>query len=84
MSLLAEMSPAYRQSLVTGNKAGKDAARPASPYAEMLDTLQTLKNSDPVLYQRVKQETVACLQTAAHTAGEALDIRKLVSRRRRA
>jgi hypothetical protein len=82
MSLLASLSPAYRQSLAS-KKAGTDGDRPLSPYAEMIDTLQSLKKNDPDLYKRVRQETVTCLQTAAQTADAALDIRTLVARRRR-
>jgi hypothetical protein len=83
MDLLADLSPAYRQS-IAAKKNSKDSGRPISPYAEMIDTLQSLKRSDPDLYKRVRQETVNCLQTAAQAADSALDIRKLVSRRRRA
>lgn len=82
MSLLASLSPAYRQSLAC-KKAGTDGDRPLSPYAEMMDTLQSLKKSDPDLYKRVRQETVTCLQAVAHSADAAMDIRTLVPRRRR-
>ena len=72
MSLLASLSPAYRQSLAS-RKAGTDGDRPLSPYAEMMDTLQTLKKNDPDLYKRVRQETVTGLQAAIQTADAALE-----------
>jgi hypothetical protein len=86
VNLLANLSPAYRQSLVasglTGINEAGNTGRPASPYLEMIDALQNLKQNDPTLYQRVKQETATCLQVAVRTADAGLDIRQLATRRR--
>ena len=86
VNLLSNLSPTYRQSVVTNraaeiNEADKNGNGP-SPYAEMMTTLQTLKQSDPPLYQRVKQETLTYLQMAVRTADAGMDIRQLAARRR--
>lgn len=86
MNLLANLSVTYRRSLAGGSfgsgEAGQNSERRISPYAEMVEILERLKQSDPTLYQRVKQEAFGCLQSAARTADAAVDIRRLVARQR--
>jgi hypothetical protein len=87
MNLLANLSVTYRESLVSNNgagilEAGTHGNRPVSPFAEMMNILQQMKQSDPTLHQRVMQETVTNLGTAAQTAAAALDIRQIAGRRR--
>jgi hypothetical protein len=82
MNLLANLSPTYRQSLLARTRAGQHGNRPVSPYTEMMDTLQALKQSDPNLYQRVKQETISYLQASARRAEAAFDIRLMAAGRR--
>lgn len=84
MNLLANLSPTYRQSLIAGNRTVQHGNRPVSPYAEMMDILQALKQSDPNLYQRVKHETISYLQASARRAEAAFDIRLMAARRRSA
>ena len=87
MKPLANLSATYRQSLLASDAAGvTDASTtgglPLPPFTEIMTTLQRLRESDPTLYHRVKQEMVTSLQTAAHKADAAFDIRKLGTRRR--
>ena len=87
MNLLANLSPTYRQALLASGTAGIDEAaksgrRPVLPYVQMIDTLQILKQNDPNLYSRVKQETIAYLQDAVRKADAGLDIRQFATRRR--
>ncbi len=87
VNLLSNLSPTYRQSLVASggaeiDESDKNESRPVSPYAEMMETLQTLKQNDLPLYQRVKEEAMGCLQMGIRTANAGLDIRQLATRRR--
>jgi hypothetical protein len=86
MNVLANLSATYRE--FTGNVAGVNEASSASPrvspYVEMIRILQLLRRHDPGFYQRVQREAVNSLQDASRAAGAALDIRQLVTRRRRA
>jgi hypothetical protein len=87
VNLLSNLSPTYRQTVVTSgaagtDEAGKNGSHPVSPYAEMMDVLQNLKQNNLPLYQRVKEEAVNCLRVAAQTADAGLDIRQLAMRRR--
>jgi hypothetical protein len=87
VNLLSNLSPTYRQLLgATGTTeieaAGKSGQRPNSPYAEMMEALQNLKENNLPLYQRVMEEALSCLQVAARTANAGLDIRQLATRRR--
>jgi len=87
MNLLLNLSSSYRESFVAGNVAGVDEShkgctRAVPPYAEMLESLEALRLSDPVLYRRVKREVA--LSLAAGPAGQdSHDIRDWVKRRRR-
>jgi hypothetical protein len=88
MNLLRNLSASYKQSLLMGNVeavngAGEDGNRPVPPYTEMMGTLQTLRQNDPILYQRVKREVVLSLQAANPAGHDAPDIRDLVQLRRR-
>ncbi len=92
MNVLANLSSTYREFLTggPGTSAGKmnrsrGPALPSnagSPYVEMIRNLQTLRQADPALYNRVKREAVASLEAATRAASAAFDIRQLVPRRR--
>ncbi len=87
MNVLANLSPTYREALVARdlagvNEASKSGSPRVSPYAEMIRILQSLRQDDPRLYQRVQREALSSLQAATRAAGAALDIRQLVARRR--
>jgi hypothetical protein len=86
MNVLANLSPTYRESLVARDVAGVNEANKSgsriSPYVEMIRILQSLRQDDPRLYQRVQREALNSLQAATRAAGAALDIRQLVARRR--
>lgn len=64
------------------DETSKGGNRPVPPYAEMMGTLQVLRRSDPVLYQRVQREVITSLQAAGQAANDAFDIRELAKRRR--
>jgi hypothetical protein len=84
MNVLANLSVTYRESLADREMAGADnsSSPRVSPYVEMMKSLQSLRQDDPHLYQRVQREAVTSLQAATRAAGVALDIRQLVARRR--
>jgi hypothetical protein len=86
MNLLANLSPTYRESLFSSRMTAADEpgqpSRRLSAFTEMMDTLEGLKQNDPTLYRRVKQEATSYLRTVARTSDAALDIRKLAGRRR--
>jgi hypothetical protein len=88
MNLLLNLSPSYRESFIAGNVAGVDetirgGARRVPPYAEMLGSLEVLRQSDPVLYRQVKREVDVSLEAARPVGRDSRDVRDWVKIRRR-
>jgi hypothetical protein len=81
MNLLANLSPSYRGSLITGDPAGAHATGKHAPFIEMMNTLEKLKQNDPRLYHRVQREALACLRSKVRKADAAVDIRLMAGRR---